>query len=138
MANKLIRVIGGAIKKYRDMGDNTHAEVVALGAVADSSSDVHAPAANTAAVVTYTGAAGSSHVIAGIAWSYDGAPTGGNLLVEDDSDTVLSLDVTAAGPGFIPFSVPKRATAGNDLVVTLAAGGAGVTGKVSVLAHWTE
>lgn len=105
-----------------------------------SSADVQAPAANTAAVVTYA-AAGSRmhHVLSGIAWSYSGTPTGGNLKIEDGSGTtIFSMDITAAGAGYVPFTPPKRGSANTALIVTLAAGGAGITGKVSVLGHWTE
>lgn len=107
---------------------------------AAAAADVHAPAVNTAAVVTYAASAGQAHVIGGIAWSYNAAPTGGNLKVEDVSGTtVFSIDITSAGPGFIPFARPKRSAAQNTaLIVTLAAAGAAVTGKVSVLSHWTE
>lgn len=101
-----------------------------------AAADVHAPAANTAAVITYTAAAGIEHVIDGIAWSYSGAPTGGNLKVQDGATTVFSMDITAGGHGYIP--VRKRGTANTNLVITLAAGGEGVSGKVNVLAHWAE
>jgi hypothetical protein len=112
-----------------------------LGSCAADSGDVSAPAANTAAVVTYAAVANERHCIGGIAWSYSGGtPTGGNLKVEDVSGTtVFSIDITAAGPGFIPFSPPKRSAAVNTaLIITLAAGGGGVSGKVSVLGHWRE
>ncbi len=107
---------------------------------AASTADVHAPAANTAAVVSYAAAGvGVSHAISGIAWSYSADPSAGNLKVEDGAgNVVLSLDVTQAGPGFIPLHPPKRGSANTALTVTLAAGGAGVTGKLSVLSHWTE
>ena len=107
---------------------------------AASTSDVHAPSSNTAAVVTYSAAgAGVAHVIGGIAWSYNGTPTGGNLKVEDGSGTtVFTVDITAAGPGCFMFSRPKKGTANTAMIVTLAAGGSGVTGKVSVTSHWTE
>ena len=107
---------------------------------AASTSDKHEPASNTAAIVTYSaGGGGVSHVITGVAWSYDGAPTGGSLKVEDGSgNTVFIVSVTAAGPGFIPFPVPKKGTANTAMIITLAAGGSGVTGKVQALNHWTE
>lgn len=107
-----------------------------------AAADKHAPASNTAAVVTYAAAgAGVVHVISsGIAWSYaGGAPTGGNLKIEDGSGTVIfTMDITSEGAGFIPIAVAKRGSANTALIVTLAAGGSGVTGKVSVLSHWTE
>lgn len=110
-------------------------------AIAAASGDVHAPAANTAAVVTYTADASNKHVVTGIAWSYAGGiPTGGNLKVEDVSGTtVCSLDITEEGPGIIVFPKPKKGAAVNTaMIVTLAAGGAGITGKVSVLNHYVE
>jgi hypothetical protein len=107
--------------------------------ILDSQNDVNAPAANTAAVVTYAaGAAGVQHCISGIAWSYSAAPTGGNLQITDGGNVAFSLDITAAGPGVINFSPPKKATAASALVITLAAGGAAISGKLSILSHWTE
>lgn len=105
-----------------------------------SNSDVHLPASGTAAIVTYTAASGTAHVIGGVAWSYNGIPTAGNLKIEDVSGTIVfSIDITAAGPGFIPFARPKKSAATNTaMIITLASGGAAVTGKVSVLSHWTE
>jgi hypothetical protein len=104
-----------------------------------SGSDVHIPSSNTAAVVTYAAAgSGVSHVLGGISWSYNATPTGGNIKIEDGATTVLSLDITSAGPGYIPFARAKKGTANTALVVTLAAGGSGVSGKLSILSHWTE
>jgi hypothetical protein len=105
-----------------------------------SPGDVNAPAVNTAAVVAYAApnpVDGSAHVINGIAWSYSAAPTGGNLKVEDGSgNVVFTMDITAAGPGVIDFPLPKAGSPNATLTITLAAGGSGVTGKVSVLGHW--
>jgi hypothetical protein len=110
-------------------------------AINAAATDVHAPAANTAAVVTYNAVATGQHVISGVAWSYAGTGTlsGGNLLIEDGANVkVFNMDVTEKGAGFIPFDPPKRGSKNTLLRVTLAAGGADVTGKVSVLSHWTE
>lgn len=109
--------------------------------VEGAAADVHEPAVNTAAVVTYAGSAGVKHVITGVWWSYSGGiPTGGNLMVEDVSGTtVFVTDITEEGAGFCIFPKPKKAALVNTaMIITLAAGGAGVTGKVSVLSHWTE
>jgi len=104
----------------------------------ESATHTHSPAANTAAVVTLAAAgAGVSNVMGGIYWSYDDDPTGGNILVQDGATTVLSVDVTAGGTGFLPFDTPIRGSANTQLVVTLAAGGAGISGKINVHA-WTE
>ena len=101
--------------------------------------DVHAPSSNTAAVLTYSAVSDRRHALTGVAWSYSAAPTGGNLKIEDGSGTtVFSVDVTAAGPGFIPFDPPLAGRANTALIVTLAAGGSGVSGKVNALGHFQE
>ena len=82
--------------------------------------------------------AGVSNVLALVAWSYDNTPTAGSLTIEDGSGTtVFKVDITAAGPGFIPFDPPLKGTANTALIATLAAGGAGVSGIVN-LHTWTE
>ena len=102
--------------------------------------DIHTPAANTAAVVTYGAAAGVRHAITGMAWSYSGGiPVGGRLTIADAGVVVFDFDITDDGPGAIEFPRPKMNAAVNTaLVVTLAAGGAGVTGKLNILNHWTQ
>jgi hypothetical protein len=109
--------------------------------IACAAADVHAPAANTAAVVTYAAIAGLRHVVTGIAWSYvGGTPTGGNIKIEDVAGTVVfSLDIDKSGPGSFEFPIPKKSAAVNTaMIITLAAGGAGITGKISVENHWAE
>lgn len=125
----------------------THGTSQMLGTVtataiarAGSTAHVHAPAANTAATVSYSAAGGGiSHVIGGVAWSYNAVPTSGNLKIEDGvGTTVFTADITNSGPGVIPFAPPLKGAANTAMVVTLAAGGASVTGKVNVLGKWTE
>jgi hypothetical protein len=113
---------------------NTNQEGMAV-----STSDTAAPAANTAASLTYAAAgAGINHLIAGVYWSYSGGtPTGGNLQISDGSNVIFNMDITAAGPGYVPFDPPKKGTANTSLTITLAAGGASVSGKVNAT-HWTE
>jgi len=110
--------------------------------IACAAADVHAPgSANTAAVITFSASAGNKHVITGVAWSYSGSGTlsGGELTIEDgSSNIVFDVDVTDKGPGFILFPRPKRGSTNTDLIITLAAGGTDVTGKINVLNHWTE
>ncbi len=107
--------------------------------IAVAAANVHEPAANTAAVITYAaGGGGVSHVISGVAWSYDAVPTAGSLTIEDGlGTTIFVVSITAAGAGFFMFAPRLLGTAATALVVTLAAGGAAVTGKVSVMGHWT-
>lgn len=103
-----------------------------------SSANVNEPVANTAAVLTYVAVATLKHVIRGVAWSYDGAPTGGNLKIEDVSGTtVFSIDIIAGGPDLIPVQLKANAV-NTAMIITLAAGGGGIVGKVNVLEHWTE
>jgi hypothetical protein len=126
---------------FTDTADVTLAQFLAGGAQgrAGVAGDLHAPTSNTAAVVTYTATPSVKHVISGVYWSYNAAPTAGNLKIEDVSGTtIFSVDITAAGPGFMPFPTPfKSAVVNTAMIVTLAAGGSGVTGKVTAR-HWTE
>lgn len=95
-------------------------------------------AANAAATVTFPAAAGLSNVISGIAFSYNGNPTGGRVTISDGANIVFDIDVTSSGAGFFPFAAPVKGSVNTALTVTLAAGGAGVIGKVSVFSRWTE
>jgi hypothetical protein len=96
----------------------------------------YATATNAAAVVTYAAAGVEiAHSIAGVSWSYSAAPTGGSLTIADGSNTILSVDITAAGPGFLNFSPSKIGTPNQSMTITLAAGGSGIVGKLTVNGH---
>jgi len=98
-----------------------------------ASTQVHEPAANTAAVVTLAAAgAGKRHVIASVEWSYDANPTAGSLAITDGGTQVFKVDITKGGPGFFQWVPPKRFAANSAVVATLAAGGASVSGIVNV------
>lgn len=92
---------------------------------------------NADATITYTADPGNAHVIGEIHYSYDGTPTGGNLTIEDgdNGNLICDLDITAGGPGRVIFTWPIYGTGGWEMVVTLAAGGSGVTGKIGRIAH---
>lgn len=93
-----------------------------------------ASGSNADAVITLPAIAGRAYQITGgIAWSYSGAGTlsGGNLTIKDGSTTVFDLDISAKGQDVAPAVLTT--TPGNALVVTLAAGGSNVTGKVNLL-----
>jgi len=122
-----------------DIGDVDVTSTVAPAGKAGAAGNVHEPAANTAAVVTLAAAGvGISHVLGLAAWSYDGAPTAGSLTIEDGAGTtVFKVDITAAGPGYFPFVPGLKGTANAAMIATLAAGGGGVNGIISVHA-WTE
>jgi hypothetical protein len=102
-----------------------------------SAADSSAPAANTNAVVTYAAAPNVAHSIDSITWSYDAAPTGGRLTITDGGVTVFDIEITAGGPGFFSFPGGIRGSENSALVITLAAGGAAVEGKLYVFGHRT-
>ena len=111
-----------------------------VGYVAEvaASGNTHAPAANTAAVVTLGApGAGRYNVIASVEWSYDDDPTGGSLVITDGAITVFTQYITTGGPGFFQWVPPKRFGTNSAVTITLAAGGAAVTGSVNAHA-WTE
>jgi hypothetical protein len=88
-------------------------------------------AADTAAVVTIPATPEEYNYIHHVQWSYDAAPTGGKLTIKDGaSGSVLwEQAITAAGPGGQdPDELGSLNTA---TVITLAAGGAGVTGRIA-------
>jgi hypothetical protein len=116
---------------------NQHEEPIATNGTADNNT----PATNTNAVITLAApGAGKVNVISGVAWSYSGVPTGGRLKIEDVSGTIVfDIDIVSGGPGFIPFTPPKKNAAANTaMIITLYAGGAGIQGKLNVLGAWTE
>lgn len=107
-------------------------------AVADASTDnTDAPAADTVASVAFPAEVGRRHVIGGIAWSYGGAPTGGNLRINDAGGIVFQVDIVAGGPSDVDFLPSMRFALGAAISITLAAGGGGVSGKLNVKSHWT-
>jgi hypothetical protein len=114
--------------------------IVDLQPVAASNADWDTPAVNVAAVVNYPAAAGLSHVITGAAWSYlGGIPVGGRLTITTTTEgAVFDIDIAEEGAGIVSFPSPKIAAVNDVMTITLTAGGAAITGKVSVLNHWTE
>ena len=94
----------------------------------------------TDVVVTYAADLVRRHRIAGVAWSYDITPAiTGTLSVEDGSgNVVFSVDVTAGGPGFIPFDPPIEGSVNTAMIVTLSSGGAATVGKINALGYRKE
>lgn len=98
----------------------------------------HAPAADTAAVVTIDADADRPNIITQIFYSYKGTPTGGTLKVEDVSGTTVwgPHHIVAGGPGQVDFFPPLANAAKNTaMIVTLAAGGGAVEGVLTVNAY---
>jgi len=93
--------------------------------------------ANSDVTITYPARVGSTHLISGIAWSYDDTPTG-RITVDYAGHRVFDIDITQGGPGFIPFDPPKCGRLGLPLSITLYAGGAGIIGKLNIISHWWE
>ena len=90
------------------------------------------PAANTAAVVTLAADPEQVHVLDRLEFSYDGAPTGGSITVAIGGSTVFQHTITAGGPGQFTFdNAPLYGGLNASMVITLAAGGAGVVGKLT-------
>jgi len=100
------------------------------------SPNIHEPAANTAAIVTLAAAAGTRHVLGLLTWSYDDDPTGGSLTFQHGVTTLFKVDITSGGPGFFQFNPPILGDDGVSMTFTLTAGGAGISGIVSVIS-WT-
>ena len=96
-------------------------------------SHTSSPGANTAAAVTLAApGAGEANIVWSIYYSYSASPTGGNLQITDAGSTVFELDVPTTGPGVVRFDQGRKGDPNAAVVVTLAAGGTGVLGKVNV------
>lgn len=92
----------------------------------------HFPAAaDTAAIVEKKAVAGVIFKVLAVYFSYDGTATG-SLTIESDSTVYFQVDVTGGDVNYIEFDEPITANRGENLKVTLAAGGTGVTGKLNV------
>jgi hypothetical protein len=89
------------------------------------------PAINTAAVVTGAALpAGQAYYLESVMLSYDAVPTGGVLTIVSNATTIVRAFVVAAGTQVL--SLKTRLAAGADFTATLSAGGAAVTGSLSV------
>lgn len=113
---------------------------VALEPSQADASDTASASANAAVTISRGGASGIAHILGGLAFSYGGSGTlsGGAISITDGGTTVFQLEVAAKGHYVIPFEPALRFGAGNSVVVTLAAGGANVTGMVNLLGHRIE
>ena len=141
--DSLVRLVAGSAIAGKVGIDQVTADAnkVVLAPSVASSANVHAPAVATAAVITKTAVAAVKHVIGRVVWSYTGGlPVGGNLKIEDVSGTtVFSIDICDEGPGEFDFGGGIKSAAVNTaMIVTLASGGAGITGKVNIPVYRTE
>lgn len=86
-----------------------------------------------AAAITLDAETDISHVIRDVHYSYSAAPTGGGLTIKDGAtDVIFDIHITAAGPGSVLFGSGKQGTSGRSMVVTLAAPGGAVVGKLNI------
>lgn len=93
--------------------------------------------AGDAVTIAIDGTDYSGAKIGGVIWSYSAAPTGGALSIDVDGDIVMSIDITAAGPGAIYFPGEVKAKSGSTLTFTLA-GVASVIGKLTLVGAGRE
>jgi hypothetical protein len=97
-----------------------------------------APAANVAAVATKAaGGSGRCHHVVGVYGSFHGGnPAAGTLLdIQDGATTVWEVAISAAGPFAFAFPTPLRLSANATATARLGAGGAGVSGIVSLVGY---
>lgn len=98
--------------------------------------NVMSAAANTQVDLVVAQRPGHNICVSGIAWSYNDDPTNGRLWVTIGAITVFDIDITQSGPGFFPFVPPVESQ--SEVQIHLAAAGAGVVGKLSLLGRWTR
>jgi hypothetical protein len=100
--------------------------------------DVANPPANTPAVITYPAQANRTQCVRGVVFAFDDDPTTTpRLQIATAGAVIFSNYVTTGGMG--PLShLYKRGRRSQNLVITLEAGGAGVSGSLSIENHWTE
>ncbi len=101
------------------------------GADAVATNETATSGAGAAVSITWDAIANNSHVVRDIQYSYSAAPAGGALTILDGSDTVFTVDITAAGVGSLYFGSGKQGTAGRLMTLTLAAPGGQIVGKVN-------
>ena len=103
---------------------------------------IHAPADTTAAVITVAAAAGTRHVVDKVFGAYDDDPGAEKALTI--ALTVAGTAVTftypvASDDGFMEprfdlnFNPPLQGDDNKAITITLAAGGAGIAGKLNAL-----
>jgi hypothetical protein len=88
--------------------------------------------ANAPITVTLAASSGNRHHVVEVIASYSGTPTGGRLTSTGLAGDQLDVDITASGPAPIGFP-PVTGLGSGAVTFTLAAGGAGVVGKLTVL-----
>ncbi len=96
----------------------------------------HAPAVNTAAVIALAAAPGVRHVLDCVFGGYDATPTDGSLTIAatvQGAAVSQVVPIAAAGPVVLNFDPPLQGDDNTAMTLTLAAGGADVTGKINAM-----
>lgn len=89
-------------------------------------------------ITNYPSAFGQSHVIGGVAYSYNGRPTGGRMMIESPSGVrIHDQYIPLAGPGWVDFNPPLRGANSESLTIFLCHGGS-ATGSITSVMHWLE
>lgn len=89
---------------------------------------------NASVSITLVGRAGMRHKVQQITWSYSSAPAGSLSTTGFEGDE-LAFDITAGGPGGLALPPSAYGAVGASVVVSLAAGGGGITGKINVFSE---
>jgi hypothetical protein len=89
-------------------------------------------ASNTAVVLTIAAVPGYRHYLVQLIWSYNATPTAGRLTIAGTKGADIDFDITVSGPGPANFP-PMAGDVNTAMVVTLAAAGGGVTGKLNAV-----
>ena len=82
--------------------------------------------------------AGKRRCLSGVVWSYSAAPTGGRLTIASTGQPTFDVDTPAIGLNQLDPSQTFRGMPDQTVVVTLAAPGGAVIGKLNVLNDWEE
>jgi hypothetical protein len=125
----------------RDLGSGEFEDVASVTQVASDAPAANVPAANVAAVLTFAAVPGAAHRLTFLAYSYSiPNPALGRLTVNDAIlGNIIDVDIPIAAatvPLVSPVIVPLppggiQGSLNAAMVITLAAGGAAVQGKLS-------
>ena len=91
-------------------------------------------AANAPAVVTLDAINYRRRRIVGLDWGYSDDPTNGSIQIEDGEGNVVwgPMPITSGGPGSHRWENGIEGSFNTQMIVTLAAGGSGITGALKV------
>lgn len=88
--------------------------------------------AGGAATITLSGVTDAVQILNCLWFSYSADPTNGGITITIDGVTFLDHHITKSGPGPLPLNRMNDGKTGSEVVITLAAGGGAVVGKLTV------